>query len=95
MCQVFTNLSIFICVQPGYPLKRPIPSILVVFYIINQKLMIPRTDFHSGEFSNAFAYFVVSCLLVRWCYYPTWISNGVYFDLISIFIDSMGPFKTR
>ena len=74
-----------------YMYKRSIPSFSISFkgthtvyisrsfYIINQKPMIPRTDFHcittwvahsSGvKFGSAFAYFVVSCLLARWqCY---------------------------
>ena len=38
---------LIITFAPSEPLfKGPIPSILVVFYIINQKPTIPKTDFH-------------------------------------------------
>ena len=56
-------------------------------YIINQKPMIHRTDFHCitlmgcmffwVKFGNAFAYFVVSCPVARWRYY----SNKFLFRL--------------
>ena len=48
------------------------------FYFINQKPMMPTTSslyiimdctFFWVKFGNAFAYFVVPCLLSRWCYY--------------------------
>ena len=32
------------------------------------------------KISNAFAYFVVSCLLARWCYYSILISKQSIFD---------------
>ena len=35
----------FLVVKIQFLLKGPIPSILVFFFIINQKPVIPRTDF--------------------------------------------------
>ena len=55
----------------------------VSFYILNEKPMIPRTDFHcitrwvahSVKIGNAFAYFVVSLLTSKYKYL-----NKVFFD---------------
>ena len=65
-------------------LKGPTLSILVVFFlhhkskaydILNSFSLYSNIScmFFSEKFSNAYACFVVSCLLARWCYYSIYL----------------------